>query len=514
HWPVVLVLGVIYLVWIYLQITSKDTSSNSIRSLLDVLIRAYSDYYGFSWSGFEANKIVSYANQTTGNEYLFALLLIHLPFTVLLGYNMLRKFRLSSVALALLFPCFLIFMNGYTPDRHAFIRVLLLFAVLAVLGIQMKIEEKQQTVRSRNGSGSAGVFCIHPPKAVFPLFIMGLATVLAGMVFPMFAEEKMTELVRPAQEFMYSGGPERLLKELRGRLFGTNSGGISGGDLASTGSIQPDKDHVLLKVRRSDGNNSRYSYLKCYVGEVYTGKRWADLPDIIRSQYRKSLTYSFNRREYRRLADVSEVLNTLTSGSNNLGDISIRNSLRIRLFSLDITNVDYQDGYYPLPYLTNHSDTFNAIQNPYLKEEFTIANYETASCNVPFLVRLYDAYMHEMGYMGSASDTPQNLANAFYDDLYYNSELGTYPQNNGRLIPALLFKYYGESSRTDEDEAYAQILKEYLNVPDSVKKLRTFMKDVKVDGVEDAIIYVREALDNLAEYSLTPGKISGNADFV
>ena len=517
HFPVVLVLAAIYIIWLYSQITAAEPTPNSLQSLLNELIRGYSDYYGFTWSGFRSSEVkIFYTDEAFRNGRLLTLALLYLPLTFWLGYNLIRKFRISSVAVVLVLPCFLVLMNGYTPDRFAFLLIILLFAVVGVVGVQMKIEEKQQAVRSKGSDNGNGFFCLRPPKAVLPLYGVALAAVVAAMAFPILFEEKMTELVKPAQDFMYSGGPERLLKELRGRIFGTASGGISGGDLASTGSIKPDKDHVLLKTWRASGLNSRYTYLKCFVGEVYTGKRWTDLPDIIRNQYREEMNGSgFDRRGYQLMESIRPILETLAY--DNEGNAKLRNHLNMTPYKIYITNVDYADGYKIVPYLADLGAGSQTALQPYSEEEMPLGStvdFDMMYSNLPFLVRLYDAYMHDNGYMGAYTASPKDLADYFYNELYSRTPFEEYSQASGRMIPEILFRYYGADGQTGADAAYEHILQEYLNVPESVVKLREYMKDVRVDGVEDAVIYVRDTLAEMAEYSLNPGKISGSTDFV
>ena len=516
RFPVVLVLFVIYVIWLFFKITSDLETPNDVRTFLDVFLKAMSEYYGFPWEGFGVGSdagILEFIG--TQNSVLNAVLMIHLPFTALLGYSMIRKFRFTSVGLALLLPCFIVMMNGYMPDRFALILVIFIFAVLAVLGIQMKIEEKQQMVGKRNGTEDKGSpFCIRPPKSVLPLYGILMATCIAAMAFPPLLEEKINEAVKPVQEYMYSGGPEKLLRALRNKLFGSHSGGISGGDLASTGSIKPDKDHVLLKLRFLDDAHT-YTYLKCYVGEVYTGKRWEDLPDLIRNQYADLIPAELSQREYNRLEETGRLLDSLSP--YNMGDARLNNRLNIYSERTYITNVDYSDGYQVIPYMTYLPDPVNIVKFPYLREEPAIETtqlYWHMNCSYNTLVRLYDAYCHENGYLDGVTDTPENLADAFYDEIYSIKDFGGFSQDNGRLIPVFLFQYYGPNEGNSYDRAYDQILNEYLTVPDSVVKLREYMKNVRVDGVEDAILYVRETLDELADYSLNPGRISGGQDFV
>ena len=528
RYPVVLVLAAIHMFWISYKITAHMEEPNDVRTLLDVLIRSFSEYYGFSWDGFGTGSDIALIGiWGFGEGPLSVLLIVHLPFTMLLGYSMIRKFRFSSVCLALLFPCFIFLMNGYMPDRFFFVRLIFLFAVLAVLGTQMKIEEKQQLVKPK-GEFENSVFCIRPPKSVNALFGIVFVTLIGAMTFPPLFEEKVTETVKPAQEFMYSGGPEKLLRAVRNHLFGTTSGGISGGDLGSTGSMQPDKDHVLMRVQRTEDYYFRYAYLKCYVGEVYTGRRWTDLPDVIRNQYKDQLIEGFPYREYYRVGEVASVLEQFAR--YNIGDEKLKNSLDFLPCTIYIENVDYNDGYEPIPYVAKLPDSYNMALRPYSKYQpkiGSVESFELMYYQPTYLVRLYDAYCHEHGYMDAVTDSPKNLADQFYNSIYSSSVIGELwsggtteytvavsDQSNGRLIPELLFRYYGKDNLEDEDAVYDHILDEYLSVPDSVQKLREYMKDVRVDGVEDAIIYVRDTLDELADYSLTPGKIRGDTDFV
>lgn len=518
RFPIVLVAFAIYLLYLYFKITGNPEDGNNIRTFIDVIINSLSEYYGFHWGGFGAGSNAEYLlYMGRENTVLNALLLFYLPFTTLLGYNMIRKFRFSSISLAILFPCFFALMNGYMPDRVSFLLLIFLFSILSVLGIQMKIEEKQQVVKSKkNGRSVNPIFCLRPPKAAFPLFGVGLATLAAAMTFPTLVEERLTEAIKPAQEFMYSGGPEKLLKALRGKIFGSSSGGISGGDLPSTGNIKPDKDHVLLTVHRSYLSYYRYAYLKCYVGEAYTGKRWTDLPDVIRRQYAANIPGGVSRRGYYRLSQVLDVLDA--TQAYNPGDKRLKDTLNIIPSYLYITNVDYEDGYRVMPYLSNLPDTENLALYPYKKEEMQagdVVSYDFMYCNVANLVRLYDAYCHEKGLLPGVTASPQDLADAFYEKIYRLSAFEkVYSMDNGKSLADYLFQYNGDSYDNAADRDYAQMLNEYLVVPDSVKQLREYMKGVQLDGVEDAVIYVRETLSRLADYTQTPGKIPNDRDFV
>ncbi|MBO7514198.1 MAG: transglutaminase domain-containing protein, partial [Lachnospiraceae bacterium] len=502
----------------YYKFTANPEMPNDIRTFTDVIVKSMSEYYGFHWDGFGAGSdatILIYKG--VNNTVLTALVIFYLPFTTLLGYSMIRKFRFTSVALALLFPCFFTLMNGYMPDRISFLLLIFLFAVLAVLGVQMKIEEKQQVVVSeKSGNDLSAIFCLRPPKAVIPLFGISFATLLAAMAFPPMLEDRLTEAIKPAQEFMYSGGPEKLLKNLRGKLFGASAGGISGGDLSSTGIIKPDKDHVLLTVYRSNQFYYRYSYLKCYVGEVYTGSRWTDLPNVIRKQYSNMIPGAFSRREYYRLDEVRNILES--SWTYNPGDKNLMDTLKITPSYIYITNVDYVDGYRVMPYLMNLPDNVNLALNPYVKEESqsgSVTSYDFMYLQIPNMVRLYDAYCHDNRILPGVTDSPQNLADAFYNKLYRVAPgESAYPMETGKAVAGYLFQYDGDEYNRDTDASYAELLKEYLVVPDSVKQLREHMKGVRLDGVEDAVIYVRETLSNMAEYSLSPGKIESGRDFV
>ena len=517
RFPVILILFAIYAAWLFFRITSNPETPNDVRTFLDVFLRSLSEYYGFTWKGFgEGSDVGFLAAKAAENTVLNAILLIYLPFTALLGYSMIRKFRFTSVALVLMLPCFIVMMNGYMPDRFALMMVIFIFAALAVLGIQMKIEEKQQLVaQNREAQGAASPFCLRPPKSVVPLYMIVAATCIAAMAFPPMLEDKINEAVKPAQDFMYSGGPEKLLRSIRKRMFGTNAGGISGGDLASTGSIKPDKDHVLLSVVRTTNVSQRYAYLKCYVGEVYNGKRWSNLPPLILDQYADRISTEFSRREYARLGSAESLLYGYSM--YNSGDMRLYNMLNITPTTTYITNIDYTDGYYAIPYMVNFPNTVKTAVQPYFRGDMEVGStlmYKNMYCQSNTLVRLYDAYCHEHGYLSGVSDTPQNLADDFYNEIYDLYGFGSLSQDNGRAIPQYIFDYYGSDFSSPEDEAYNQILNEYLNVPDSVVKLREYLSNVQLDGVEDAIIFVRDTLDEMAEYSLNPGRISSDQDYV
>ncbi len=266
-------------------------------------------------------------------------------------------------------------------------------------------------------------------------------------------------------------------------------GGLNGGDLGDHGEVTFDNKKVL-EVRLPVSNDT--IYLKGFVGSNYYGDKWDEL------------TYS-EKEEYLDIAKIWNGSDFLIGNQSAyflsiIGklDDNIYPSLRFHESEMTVRNVRTNKRYAYAPYITNFKEqnSMNLTNEEYVlpikrRDEYTFSYY-----NLYNNLFLYDG---DKEYEEAA----QFYSDHFVDDLVTNEALKDLED----------YRKYELSYRDFVYDTYTRLPAKGL---DRLKQDINLMK-YKTDAsysLSDKISYVRYYLWNNTSYSLKPGKLPSNKDYI
>jgi transglutaminase-like putative cysteine protease len=484
---------------------------NGFWHIENYYIQKYNEYFG--------TNIYNYIVDDLEPNYVLTVFFIFITFII--------SYLISSVILynifRTLYACitmpivFLIFTVGYIPDAKSFGAYLLCSVFVVGMGMPMISNSKPKLSRSNikrkqvqdpDKSNLERKF-----KYMVGLKIGGTCTtillfllLIASILFTPKAYNKyvnIKETKAKIQNEMLTFSLDKATDKLTFldmsyfEIFPSKSGkaGISGGKLGNLSSVTYDYKTVL-EIQMPNIVNSLY--LKGFVGSDYDGDSWNPLKKESQKQY-EQIAKLWEETDFSIMNQSSYLLSII----NELEDKSL-NSLQ---YSIGKIKVDYKrnQNYIFSPYYSEYpvGSKFNVKGQEYITSKKKQQSYE---------FRFYNAY----------DDMLKN--NARYEYEKYLSYYGIV--DNGLKIesePTALQKLY---LYADYETTYSDfVYNNYIAVPDTLKSRfnKEFFGGIKYDYYRDrmgdeALTYLVDIVQNYLEsntsYSLSPGALPDNADFV
>ncbi len=420
-------------------------------------------YYEISISKY----IADYTTEVWDTTILVIFLVF--PLVLLLTVAVVRR-HMSGFAVVLLFlPISVSFAFGLIPsERYLISYIIVVIYLIRSSDRNHNIKREQRPIFHRINSSAAvwlSVLCL--------VLIFGLKLFISEADYSNVTTIK--KMKKELQTKLLNLSLEDVTKEFQEvPIFSSNkaTGGLKGGELGKVGEIEYSESEQL-RITAPYNAISKGVYLKGYVGSVYTGESWDE----------------HSKENYAAYSELIKELPLENFSPVNQVNQLIRRSLEEEEadykpnFMIGEMTVEYEDAnkkYMYAPYYTN-----------FILEENT--SYEQDLYAAPIVKK--DSYTFQY----------------YYDDFSQNSVeyIFNIPYN---VIPS---EEYLEKESLYRDYVYNA----YTQVPEEgLEQLKQEMMELKVtlsDGtIYDKILYVQNYLEQNTKYSLTPGVLPKNKDFV
>lgn len=447
---------------------------NGFYLLENAVIERASKYYEFDPYSFVADYT------TAGKDLTLILIIVLIPVTGLVAFSLLRG-RLNWLAyIVMIIPVAVSFAMGVTPPEGQLVVYIVIFLFLTVSNGLMQVADYprnkpakfQQSMIYRVGIKSALVLCF----LLLALFF-SLKLVVPAKQYEKFnkIDEAKSKIQNRIMNFSWKDVSDKIAgtrwKIGSNRL--TSSGGLNLGKLGKVDQVVYDNtEHLLLKAPLK--SVSEGIYLKGYVGSVYTGDSWETHTDDIADRYER-LMEEFSESDYEPAMGSSIFLN-----------------------------------YYPYSFTPEKG----RIAVTYLKADsrFAYAPYFTLFTKNDGVRFEYDlAPMAEKEIKTGTYDYFYNLMDGLNDNFKEN-----FPdlQSAGQVGYLKLYEYI-----KSELQYRAFVYETYTKLPE--KGLERLKKDFsreavgrQAENLTDAISYIKDYLYNNTRYTLSPGRLPRDKDFV
>ncbi len=464
-----LILG-IYVYWIAWGCLAVDEVT-PIQYLLNRVMPYYMEYFWLSWDKGMSDVLSGGMLQQLQDGIGVTLLWVWLPFTMLTGYALVRKFRMIYAVLGSALAFVSVLPAGLVPSKRAIIFLCISAFLMWYLGLQKKhVSAKKKYENS----------LVQLPGSLDGFWLLGALICLSFVLCTAWVQKPLQRVVYPVQEYLYTGVARDFWRDLKMTLGGTpidrTNSGMSGGELSGS-DCRNETTSVDLVVTVSTPT-SGYIYLKGYVGEIYDKRAWSSLPEVNRPQAVQDNPYQYLSPEYFLVSHAFSKWNTINRLPIDLPDIK---NIRI-----GISYPSHMGAYVFFPYQSLISESDGTIEN---------GSYMVGE--VP---------RKEMGYF-----------DAYYLDA--DALLASYDKIRGKFETAIYNIAGISQTERAAAEAYRQfVYRHYLQVPNRDNRLFEEMQgDARVDGWEsyvESVQYVRAFLEEHATYSLSPGRTPYGKDFV
>lgn len=440
---------------------------NGFYIIENLVIDQLSQYYGFDKFRFVADYSTAEKDTT-----LIAILFL-IPIIFLLTLSVVRSRLVNVCSLILFLPVSLCFVAGLIPSERHLITYILSMLYLTKAGYSHHNRDQQQkTVMHRIYSHAAiwlTLFCC----ALF--FIMRL-------LVPQKTYEGITEIPNMKKEIQ-AGLFDFTLEDVW-KGFGDihlpgqskSRGGLNGGELGTTAKVEFTNSEQL-RLRAPLKSAAEGIYLKGYVGSVYTGKEWKEHGKAVKASYNK-LADRLTREEFDPMNQVSLLLKSLKPEdliieSGGVEDTTLGHAKG----SLSLEYEDANRRYMYIPYFTDYSGI----------------------AGVTYEADLYPIPNKRIGH---------------YDFTYYfNLEHGDF---SSFYLSEILLKTTDYLEKEKEYRSF--VYQTYTKLPEQgLEHLRQEFSPSSEAGkgsLAEKIEYVRKYLHSNTQYSLEPGKLPKDKDFV
>jgi transglutaminase-like putative cysteine protease len=455
----ILILVLLYVQW--------DFFVKSAGYGYSMIAEDFNSYYGLTLPLFAQKGAVTAMGT-------LAMLTMLLPVCALLAASAGSASRIRYAVIAFLPYMILMLSSGHMPDAFPMSLVLGSFLGLMSMGKIAFCGRFSLPVHtdhaSQSGLRGMAVLCM--------ILFMAVSGYLGyGLFYP-----KVENVLGPVRYAVYNSSFRELYDQIRG---GYSAGGINGGQLNRNGKLK--FNHSIHLIVSADQDVNQYTYLKGYVGDVYTGDAWEPLsPALYQTLYETSG------------ADSGELMSLpfqiLTSLKNQelYGEmLPSFDGVQLMVNLPDETVGD--SSYVCVPYggLVSSADGVLADLNYITRSDSTA------------LENVYDTYycITANGWTGSGlSELMESL-----DDVDAFAKL--YPEffEHDRALEASL-----EAEQVYRDFVYAND----LQVPDSVSNLRAEYSGKTFENLSEAIAFVQEEVARDATYTLEPGSCPYGEDFI
>lgn len=466
-------LAVCALVYLFVIIRTYPRLVNAIYILENYIIKKASSYYNFKAFRYKAQ----YAAEREDLTLLFVLVIIII--TALLSASMVRNILTGLSYIILTIPIAGSFALGETPREG-----LLIIVILIMLYMSRSNEIRQ---RGTQKDGNFMLLRIYSRTGI-TLCIAGIILFILSKVFvpkDLYLEiDAITNTKNEIQDFFYSFSLEDVSDKLKEvKIFNTSrdtgKGGLSAGKLGRFNEVKYDGDeHLVVKVPISSITDG--IFLRGYVGSEYAHDSW--------EKHTRPMIQSYEAMRARINDEIQPV------------NLSI-------MFMEGIAELKNQLGYESLA-MTGGMDFYKGR---------IVISYKNANKGFIYSPYLTDfASSDEVDYMYDLYAAPDIKKDKYEFNYYYGITVDedALDYNTGRqYIPAL-------KSYIDHEKVYRNFVYEaYTRLPEN--GMTRFKQDFyreklgsQADTLETAISYIKNYLHSNTQYSLSPGKLPKDKDFV
>lgn len=461
--------GLFYRMFSYIQ--------NGFYLLENAIIAKASKYYGFQAFRFVADHTAE------GRDLTILIIFIIVPVTVLIAYSMLRGRLIWLSYAVMIIPVVASFAVGATPSEFLLTAYILIFLFLNVsYGLlrvadysHSKSGEFQKGMLRRIGIKSALVLCI----MLFILF-SALKLIVPVEKYESYNASTIKETKMKIQNKMMSFSIDDVSEKLSGKLNInsnrlTSSGGLSNGELGRVDQVVYDNsEHLFVKAPMS--SISEGIYMIGYVGSVYTGDSWEDHTQEINDRYER-LKKEFDWEGYDPAAGSTVFLNLYP------------NSFVFDRGKIEVTYLKADSRYTYAPYFS----IFSVNNNVRYDRDLMIMN------NANLKAQTYEYYYN---VFEGINNKLKNLFDMALEGADIDSQLAEYK------IKYLL-----------NEKKYRDFVYEtYTRLPEGLDRLKNeFSKEAVgeyANNLIDAISYIKKYLYDNTRYTLAPGRLPKDRDFV
>ena len=369
----------------------------------------------------------------------------------------------SGVIVSTCIPFFSVLMFGLEPNGAAFFAVIICWA--AMLAMESNAAERIADPRCKKYSSHCG-FCTAVISALCVLAVLG-----GSKLFGYERPEKLNVMYDEAVDYLYGGGVQQVIDDIvtiATRNIGP-TGAINHGKLGEFDDISFDGKTVLeVTMPRSDET----VYLRGFVGSVYTGRSWEQLPSA-KLRELESITSSFN----------TEGLSPLLMDSYNLK----YTRAEMPQYSFSVKNISANTNYLYMPY--------NLV--PESVSRYRIDSGSSFGGSDKYYIGQFYDPKNYYGYQNifrKKWSTPAALSED--EAVYRNFVYANYLDIPESFSPAEIF----------DESYYDYITAEWTRTGKSTLDEMTVLSR--------KIYFIRKWLRDNCEYSLSAGKLPAGRDFV
>lgn len=443
---------------------------NGFYILENAIIYRASKYYGFPLFRFIANET------TATRDTTILIVMIIIPLTWLISLSIIQGKMTWLCYIIMLIPVVISFAMGVTPPEiHLIIFILIILFLSISNGFsytnsqhsQKDCTKIQVNMINRINIRSALVVCI------LAIFLFNILKVFVPVErYKEYDEIKLAK--SNIQNFLMDFSFEDISNKFTNvdwrvgsnRISG--SGGLSLGELGKVDQISHDNS-VHLHVRAPLKSVMEGIYLRGYVGSVYTGKSWEVHSRDIKESYKDFLSRVSSD-------DLEPVLGSYIV----LDRYPIKSSIQQGIMT--ISYHDANKSYVYVPYYTDYRDM-----------EDISYNYDLS------ITRDKKIKSNSFSYRYNLSKLENDYFRPLKDGLHiYNEDIK--------------YALYEKEYRSFVYETYTQMPEKGLE-----RLKRDFSREQvgkASANLEDAIDYIKEYLNQYTRYTLSPGRLPKDKDFV
>lgn len=294
----------------------RERFCNGLASVMNIYLARVRHIYA------EKNFIdLLYPESAAADTRIF-IIYVSLLIALLYTYGIVYRSSLPAVLAASVPPVELCLYFGLAPSYAAFFAVLASW--VAVFALDLSSPEKSGAYRSASSqcgfaAAAAALIC-----AVTAFMIMQLSGYSRPLV--------LDEIHSGVKEYINGDTFKNAVQEIKLTEIVKRDGTVDHGKLGENGNITFDNKPVLSVTMPKTANTV---YLRGFVGSVYTGKSWEDLPQSSLDELAE-LNGSFS----------TEGMNTLLLSSYNLKTAGVK----LPEYSFYVKNISAEDEYLYMPY--------------------------------------------------------------------------------------------------------------------------------------------------------------------